>query len=71
MSLMDNISKLLVSVMVGSPLWDMDKSLSHTHENKIHAQGQMSNQWLEPKINTDIVCYLLKPIKRGCSKNNL
>jgi len=38
----------LVSVMVGSPLWDMGKSLIDTHETRYMHKVIMCNHLLEP-----------------------
>jgi len=48
----------LASVMVGTPLWDMDKSLSDTHETRYMHKTVTCTHQLEPKMNTDIVCVI-------------
>ena len=42
----------------GTPLWDMGKSLNDTHETRYMHKAVKCTHWLEPIMNTDIVCVI-------------
>jgi len=56
---------------VGPLLLDMGKSLSNTHETRHMHKIVTCTHWLEPKMNTDIICVISwNPIIRDVVQDN-